>query len=152
MLILLMLILILSFSLYSKNGDSFEALVLNKISSVTLIDIGRKDMNANLREQKYIEDSIEIEDFKNMLYKLKLFEVKSIPEYNKELVEMSYYIDIIIEDNDFEKEYIYLQFYKPSKYIFVEINHKNHNIKKTYEVIDGDIDFNLLDKLIFGAM
>lgn len=149
MLILLMFILIFSYFLYFKN-DSFDDLVINKISSDTLIDIGRKDMNTNLREQKYIEVSIEVEKFRNMLDELKLLDIKSIPEYNGESIEMNYYIDIVIMSNDIEKEYIYLQFYKPGKYIDVEINNKNRNIKKTYEIINGSIDFDLLDKLIIG--
>lgn len=107
-------------------------------------------MNTNLREQKYIEVSIEVEKFRNMLDELKLLDIKSIPEYNGESIEMNYYIDIVIMSNDIEKEYIYLQFYKPGKYIDVEINNKNRNIKKTYEIINGSIDFDLLDKLIIG--
>lgn len=145
--IIILLIFIFTFS-FSYFKSDFKKLVLNKISNAKLMDIGRKDIHNSKREQNYVEDYMKIEEFKNMLSNLKLIEVKSIPKKQLQLAKMSYYVDVILDS--FDKEYIYLQLYKPSKYIIVDIKNKNYNNTKIYKIINGDIDFDLLDKLIIN--
>lgn len=147
--IIILLIFISAFSFFYLKSD-FKKSVLDKISNAKLMDIGRKDIHNNIREQNYIEDYMKIEEFKNMLSKLKLSEVKSIPENEMQLIQMSYYVDIELASKNFNKEYIYLKFYRPSKYIVVDINRKKYN-NKIYKIINGDIDYDLLDKLIIDV-
>lgn len=58
-------------------------------------------METNLREQVYIKNPLNIDELTKMLSKLKLLEVKVIPD--EDSIESSYYIDFVTRD----KEYIF---------------------------------------------
>ena len=126
-----------------KRG-TFEKLVFDKLSNnnFEFIDIGKNDMETNIREQIYIKSPGDIGELTKMLSKLKMLEVKVKPD--EDSVESSYYIDFVTED----KEYIYLKFYQPSEYIAVGIDGENHDMEKVFKITDGSIDLTLLNKLI----
>lgn len=121
-----------------------EEIVFNEISNTDfeVIDIGKKDMKNYSRGQSYIKNSIDIDEITNMLSKLKLSEVRSILVESSP--EASYYIDFITETD----EYVYLSFYQPTKYMGIGVDGKDYSLEKAFKIIDGNIDFILLDNLI----
>lgn len=143
LIMIVIIILIISANLIIKRG-TFEQLIFDKLSNTNfeLIDISKKDMNTTSRAQIYIKNSLNIDELTNMLSKLKLLEVKSIPE--EDFIENSYYMDIITVEN----EGIYLKFYQPSKYITLGVDGKANDMEKMFKIINGEIDYLLLNKLI----